>query len=189
MLNAMHTNPAVPCDTVINLHVTAFAELFSAYGLTPHRHREGGGDAARFAYASVLGAAGKGIRLSSTLSLDREVLVRTHPCRGRVIESDVQDWCCELNNQLVGRLKNKLLRLGCDVTTGLPVLIMGAGMVAQGAADQNFRQIFYSSRYGCIAVAVSLMLAPELTLDARQAGAEGEAVGVEGTMSLFQAGP
>jgi hypothetical protein len=184
----MHPSPAVPCATLIDLHVTACGELFEAYGLTDHLHREESDDhdPERSAYASVLSATGKGIRLSSTLSLDREVLVRTHPSGpDNVAERDVQDWCRELNNQLVGRLKNKLLRLGCDVTTGLPVLIKGSDMVALTTPEQDFRQYFFSSRYGCLALTLAMLLAPDLALDARRAGAEGQAVEREGVMSLF----
>jgi len=182
----MLTNHTVPCATVIDMHVTACSELFEAYGLTQHLHREEADDRdpARVAYASVLGATGRGIRLSSTLSLDREVLVRTHPSGSNVAERDVQDWCRELNNQLVGRLKNKLLRVGCDVATGLPVLIKGTDMVAVGASDQDFRQYFFSSKYGCLALTLAMLLAPDLSLDGRQAD-DAERVELEGAMSLF----
>jgi hypothetical protein len=180
----MQASHAVPCATVIDMHITACAELFAAYGLTEHLHREESDehDPARAAYASVLGATGKGIRLSSTLSLDREVLVRTHPAGPGVAERDVQDWCRELNNQLVGRLKNKLLRVGCDVGTGLPVLIKGTDMVAVGAPDQDLRQYFFSSRYGSLSLTLAVMLAPDIGLDAFRGEAQVER---EGAMSLF----
>jgi hypothetical protein len=184
----MHPNHAVPCATVIDMHMTACSELFAAYGLTEHLRPAAcdDHDPARAAYASVLCATGEGIRLSSTLSLDRELLARTHPSgRKDVAERDIQDWCRELNNQLVGRLKNKLLRLGCEMATGLPVLLKGTDIVAVGAAEDDFSQYFFSSKYGCLAFTLALQLAPDLSLDARQAGADAEAVKLEGAMALF----
>src|SRR4051812_9021771 len=149
----MSLNPAVPCARVIDMHVAACTELFEAYGLAEHLQREpkGGRESGQFTYASVLSANGEGIRLSSTLSLDRELLVRTHPLGAGVGERDVEDWCREMNNQLVGRLKNKMLRAGCRLTTGLPVLIRGTDIVAVTSEDQHYRQYFFSSKHGSLA--------------------------------------
>jgi len=182
----MTSNPAVPCARVIEMHVAACTELFEAYGLTRHLHPEasaagGGGHAT---YASVLSAAGEGIRLSSTLSLDRELLVRTHPSgEAHVAERDLEDWCRELNNQLVGRLKNKLLRAGCEVSAGLPVLIRGTDIVAVTSDDHDFRQYFFSSKYGSLAFTLAMLLAPDLALD--NAAPDAGEVKLEGAMALF----
>jgi hypothetical protein len=183
----MSPTHAVPCATVIQMHVTACSELFAAYGLSEHLERQDGDhhEPGRGTYASVLGATGQGIRLSSTLSLDRELLVRTHPSgNAKLPEREVEDWCRELNNQLVGRLKNKMLRAGCEVTTGLPVLIKGRDIVAVGAADEDFRQYFFSSQYGQLAFTLSMLLAPDLSLDPGRADEDG-GVRFEGAMALF----
>ena len=184
----MHASHAVPCATVIDMHVTACGELFEAYGLTRELQRQDArpGAPAGGAYASILGAAGEGIRLSSTLSLDRELLVRTHPSgASEVPEREVEDWCRELNNQLVGRLKNKLLRMGCELATGLPVLIKGSDMVAVSASDQDFRQYFFSSRYGSLSFTLAMLMAPDLAIAPRADDGEEDAVKLEGAMALF----
>ena len=179
---------AVTCAKVIEMHVEACAELFDAYGLTEHVHAEahaakGHGQSA---YASVLSASGEGIRLCATLSLDRELLVRTHPAltQGEPGERDIEDWCRELNNQLVGRLKNKLLRSGCELTTGLPMLLRGTDIVPVTSEDQQFRQYFFSSKHGSLAFTLALLMAADLTLEALP-GAEADEVKREGAMALF----
>jgi chemotaxis phosphatase CheX-like protein len=182
----MGFNTTVPCARVIEMHVAACTELFQAYGLTGHLQPEAaaGSHKGHETYASVLSASGEGIRLSSTLSLDRELLVRTHPSGASdVPEREVEDWCRELNNQLVGRLKNKLLRAGCEVSTGLPVLIRGTDMVAVTSDDQDFRQYFFSSKYGNLAFTLAMLLSPDLTLVA--AAADAGEVRAEGAMALF----
>ena len=184
----MDFSQAVPCARVIDMQVAACSELFAAYGLGNHmapagpESRTHGGPT----YASVLGAAGDGIRLSSTLSLDRELLVRTHPSGvAQVAERDVEDWCRELNNQLVGRLKNKLLRAGCEVSTGLPVLIRGSDIEAVTSEDQSFRQYFFSSKYGCLAFTLAMLLAPDLEIAAPGSAPEAQDIRLEGAMALF----
>lgn len=183
-MNAKH---AIPCAQVIDMHVAACDELFDAYGLTEHLQRQ---ESARHAperacYASVLSASGDGIRLSSTLSLDRELLERTHPSGAAdVPERDVEDWCRELNNQLVGRLKNKMLRAGCEVSAGLPVLIRGNDIAAIACEDQDFREYSFSSKYGCLTFTLAMMMAPDLTLDASRVPEAAE-VRREGAMALF----
>jgi|SRR6185369_5101452 hypothetical protein len=184
----MDFNQAVPCARVIDMHIAACGELFAAYGLARHMHPEPQASpaAGSTTYASVLGASGDGIRLSSTLSLDRELLVRTHPSGASdVAERDVEDWCRELNNQLVGRLKNKMLRAGCAVTTGLPVLMRGSSIEAVTSEDQSYRQYFFSSKYGCLAFTLAMLLAPDLELAAPGSAADAGEVKLEGAMALF----
>jgi hypothetical protein len=184
----MDFNQPVPCARVIDMHVAACSELFETYGLSRHLQRET--SAARgqdgTTYASVLAASGDGIHLSSTLSLDRELLLRTHPSGATDLpERDVEDWCRELNNQLVGRLKNKLLRAGCEMSTGLPVLIRGSGIEAVTSEDQSYRQYFFSSKYGCLAFTLALLLAPDLEIAAPGSAAGADEVKLEGAMALF----
>jgi hypothetical protein len=176
----------VPCARVIDMHVAACTELFDAYGFTQHLKAESAAQpkCGHTMYASVLSASGEGIRLSSTLSLDRELLVRTHPSQeAEVPEREIEDWCRELNNQLVGRLKNKMLRAGCQVSTGLPVLVRGTDIVSVTSSDQDFRQYCFSSKYGNLAFTLAMLLSPELTMEA--AAGDVHDVKAEGAMALF----
>jgi len=181
----MTPTTTVACARLIDMHIAACTELFEAYGFTQHlRPAKAAAEKGHVVYASVLGASGEGVRLSSTLSLDRELLVRTHPSQAAVVpEREIEDWCRELNNQLVGRLKNKLLRAGCEMATGLPVLVRGTDIVAVTSEDEDYRQYFFSSKYGNLSFTLAMMLSPDLTLE--KAAPDAGEVKFEGAMALF----
>jgi len=182
------TSQTEACAVVVDLHAKACAELFVAYGLVPHVHREHADlhEVNRLNYVSVLSATGEGIRLSSTVSMDARLLERTHPSRqAQVPERDVQDWCREINNQLMGRVKNKLLRLGCEVVNGLPVLITGTDAAAVTQPDLDHRQYFFSSKSGSMTFTLQMLFAPGFELDASSLSADAGEVRLEGAMALF----
>ena len=183
----MRTDTPTACSIVVDAHAKACGELVAAYGLINHLRREQSHDGApnRVSYASVLSSTGAGIRLSSTLSTDAELLARTHPAAGsgNVRQRDVEDWCRELNNQLMGRVKNKLLRLGCEMTTGIPVLISGTGVAAVTPSEVDHRQYFFSSDYGCMTFTLAMVLSS--TVDLTDVAANSEEVRSEGAHSIF----
>jgi len=175
-----------PCAVVIDLHAKSCAELFTVYGLTTHLHRDTSGarPSGRPSYASVLDAAGGGLRLSSTVSMDRELLALTHPSGvAAVRDRDLEDWCRELNNQLMGRVKNKLLRLGCEVTTGLPVLVSGTGVTVVVPPDIDSRQYFFTSEHGSMTFTLAMLFTPSFAFAASPV--VDEEVKREGELSLF----
>lgn len=181
----MSSKTAAPIATVIDLYVQSSVELFSAYGLvagerdttprTPHEMR----------YVSILSASGDKIRLLSTVNIDETLLIRMHPSGARELsQRHLEDWCRELNNQLMGRMKNKLLRQGCEITTGLPSLITGTDISPVSAPDLDFREYFFASAQGRLESTLAMLLAPDLELaDAPEA----EQVMREGVHALFDA--
>jgi len=180
----MDAHEVSPCAVVIDLHAKSCAELFTAYGLTGHLRRDTSGAPApaRPSYASVLSAAGKDIRLSSTVSMDRDVLALTHPSgSAHARERDLEDWCRELNNQLMGRVKNKMLRLGCEVATGLPVLVSGTGVAVVVPEDVDSRQYLFTSEHGNMTFTLEMLFAPEFAFGTTP----DEEVKREGELALF----
>ena len=110
-----------------DLYVQACGCLLSAYGLSVEIQERGiGNNSHKRSYISLLSATSEGISLSSMLKIDRDLVVSIHPlgCVD-ISQGDLKDWTRELNNQLVGRLKNKLLGYGRDFKVGLPILIKG----------------------------------------------------------------
>jgi hypothetical protein len=183
----MNSRASAATETVIDVYLQASIELFSAYGLSTRLQRqEDAPNAQRSSYVSVLGATGEGIRFSSTLNAGADLLVRLHPSGARdVARRDLEDWCRELNNQLVGRVKNKLLRLDCQVTAGLPVLITGSGIDTVMAPEQEYRQYFFAGEHGSLVLTLALVLAPDLELKEVPASADDEAIRLEGEHALF----
>jgi len=141
-------------------------------------------------YMSILGAAGEGLRLSSTLKIDRDLVLNTHPLHSpEVLQDDLEDWCRELNNQLVGRVKNKLLGYGVEVTAGLPLLISGTDVVRLPEADSEVHAYCVESAHGQIALTLTTLIAPEVEFHESEPPMDGEmngeAVMAEGMIALF----
>jgi hypothetical protein len=184
----MNTNDVSACAVVIDLHAKSCAELFTVYGLTAHLRRDTSGarSPARPSYVSVLSASGDGIRLCSTVSMDRDLLALTHPSGSeQAREHDVQDWCRELNNQLMGRVKNKLLRIGCEIATGLPVLVSGTGVSVVVPPDVDSRQYCFTSEHGNMTFTLEMLFMPSFAFRDAAELVAGEEVKREGELSLF----
>lgn len=185
----MISRPAAPIALVIELYVQASNELFLAYGLTSGaggRNAEAS-RANEKRYISILSATGDKIRLLSTLKVDESLLASIHPSgASELSQRQLEDWSRELNNQLMGRVKNKLLRVGCEIVTGLPSLIMGTDISAVSAPELDFREYFFASAEGRLGSTLEMKLAPDLELTDDPGR---EQVMHEGAHSLFDSEP
>ncbi|HWO13862.1 MAG TPA: hypothetical protein VNN80_30375 [Polyangiaceae bacterium] len=68
----------------------------------------------------VIGFGGKGVRATCLIGAERSLVDASCRARGRS-----RDWIAELANQLVGRLKMKLLGHGVSVTMTTPLALSG----------------------------------------------------------------
>ena len=182
----MTSSNAAPISTVIDLYVQASNELFSVYGLAAGARDTGPRIRHETRYVSILSATGEEIRLLSTLNVDESLLASMHPAKaGRLSQRELEDWCRELNNQLVGRMKNKLLRIGCQVMTGLPSLITGTDISAVAAPELDFREYFFASAHGRLESTLAMLLAPTLAFADAPDAAQ---VLHEGAHAMFERG-
>ncbi len=85
----------------------------------------------------------------------------------------------------MGRVKNKLLRLGCEVSTGLPVLVSGTGVSVVVPPDVDSRQYFFTSDHGNMTFTLAMLFTPSFAFRESHEFASGEEVKREGEMSLF----
>jgi hypothetical protein len=95
-------------------------DLFRAYGVAlqethPPAELEPG-----LAYCGVVGFAGPSVRGTCLLATTEGPLVQSDPVRGAS-----RDWIGELVNQLVGRVKNRVLAHGLEFYVTTPVVIRG----------------------------------------------------------------
>jgi CheY-specific phosphatase CheX len=72
-------------------------------------------------YCGVLGFSGDQLRGSMLLATSREPLDRTNPTQ----DGSFREWMAELANQLLGRVKNKLLRRNVAIFLSTPVVLRG----------------------------------------------------------------
>jgi hypothetical protein len=170
------------------LYVQACSGLLSAYGLAVHARMQGAGTSARHnpSYVSVLGAACEGISLSSMLKIDRNLVVSVHPLGcAEIAQADLEDWCRELNNQLVGRVKNKLLGYDRILIVGLPVLITGTDVSPLAAPNAEVHEYSFQSADGQVSLTLATLVGRDIELREVESLMDGEAVLSEGALALF----
>lgn len=103
------------------------SDLFSAYELAAEpRSRESFPATERLAFCAVMGFGGKLMRGALVLATTKEPLEQTNPSG---LDSQ-RDWVCELSNQLMGRIKNRLLSLGVEVHLATPAGLSGDNLSA-----------------------------------------------------------
>jgi hypothetical protein len=184
----MSVNDARDHQILNELYVQACRALLSAYGLTVNIQEQGAGSSGRnkASYVSVLGASGEGIRLSSMLKIDRDLVISMYPLgAANVTQPDLEDWCLELNNQLVGRVKNKLLGYGRVVLVGLPVLLTGTDVSAVIAPNSEVHQYTIESANGQVILTLATLIARDVELHEMEPSTNDEVVLVEGAVALF----
>lgn len=97
-------------------------QLFSAYGLEVHaRSAAEFPTAGELALCAVMGFGGKQLRGALVLAATREPLEKTNPGDS----TSQRDWIGELANQLMGRVKNRLLGLGVEILLATPACLSG----------------------------------------------------------------
>ena len=70
---------------------------------------------------STIGFSSEALGGSLLLAVTDDLLQKTLPAP----DASLADWCGELANQLLGRLKNQLLKYGVVVNLALPVVVSG----------------------------------------------------------------
>ncbi len=80
-------------------------------------------------------------------------------------------------------MKNKLLRMGCEVSTGLPVLVTGTGVSVVVPPDVDSRQYFFTSEHGSMTFTLAMLFTPSFAISASPVADED--VKREGELSLF----
>ena len=141
------------------------AELLAQYALDVEATPEPGHvDGAQC--AAVLGFSGdllKGVvgivAEYPVLEESRRVLLGAVGSRG-----DVHDWAGELSNQLVGRLKNRLLKRGEAIHLATPMVLRGLQLEVRGSERPPVVH-GYKTQHGQVWIWLDADVAPEATLD------------------------
>jgi hypothetical protein len=109
-----------------------------------------------------------------------------HPSgSANISQSDLEDWCLELNNQLVGRVKNKLVGYGRILVVGLPVLLTGTDVSGVTAPNSEVHQYSVESADGQIVLTLATLIAADDDLFEMEPSTDDETVLSEGAISLF----
>jgi hypothetical protein len=128
------------------------------------------------AFCGVMGFGGKQLRGALVLATTREPLERTSPAG----LTSQRDWVCELANQLMGRIKNRLLVLGVEVLLSTPSGLSGNNLSpGQLRAPQVFK-----AATGFVCVWIDYEVSEGFELPAAPSGGVEPAVG-EGETIIF----
>ena len=98
----------------------ACTSLFEAYGVNLSRIAASNAPHTRALFSGIVGFSGPGIRGTCILAATEKPISQSNPIGG-----SLREWIAELSNQLVGRIKNKLLARGAEVYVTTPVVLKG----------------------------------------------------------------
>ena len=108
--------------------------LFEDYALPLRRVRLGPGanqDDADLLFCGVVGFSGEQMRGTLLLATSKEPLGRTSP----TTDASLREWIAELSNQLLGRIKNKLLARGVTLHLSTPIVLRGQHLAPLSRAE------------------------------------------------------
>lgn len=131
-------------------------------------------------FVTVIGFSSRTFNGSLLLALPRGLVEHTLPAAG----AGLADWCGELGNQLLGRLKNRLIDFQVSLNMTLPVVISGGRFALPARTRPITRYFCFVSDWGKFFVRLEAELGPNVEL-VRERRNEGDAVLEEGQLLLF----
>ena len=157
-------------------------ELMTDYGL-PALQTEIDAEAATGVAVAAIDFSGRDLRGTIGLRMTSNVVLQSYRCAiGHSIEMDsveASDWSCELANQLVGRLKNKLRQYQVSFTVNSPRLLQ---IFPVAELERAMRRRFACDGGGNFAGYLDVMIAPGFTFVPTPSGAP---LAHEGDLVLF----
>jgi Chemotaxis phosphatase CheX len=108
------------------------------------------------AFCGVIGFTGNDLRGSLLLACSREPLIL-----GGNTEHDIRDWIAELANQMIGRIKNRLMALGTVIYYSTPIILRGEHLAP--LEHQPRPQLFHANG-GIVSVWFDVDAGPDFTL-------------------------
>lgn len=112
------TNEAIIEDTVSESCISLFEDYSLPITRWATESLEGDSE---LLYCGVVGFSGEQMRGSLLLATSREPLGRTSP----TTDASFREWIAELSNQLLGRIKNKLIPRGVTLHLSTPIVLRG----------------------------------------------------------------
>ena len=136
-------------------------------------------------FAGLIGFGGDLLRGGLVLYLAEELVTKSRPETGtgpQAVEAALRDWTAELANQLLGRVKNILLRYNVKVALGVPTAVSGQGYTLTSIGDNHPRMLRFHTEHGALNILVNLEYSPELKFEEHE---DGDDAAEEGDLMLF----
>jgi CheY-specific phosphatase CheX len=135
--------------------------------------------------AASIGFAGEELRGALVLTSSRRLVQYVLPqeVRDRDADEQLADWMGELSNQLLGRVKNRLLRYGVSLAMGTPTVMFGSGIARKDTHKGLRRRFAFRHADETLVLCFDALPVPGLNLAAPVAS---PALGIlEGDVALF----
>lgn len=145
----------------------ACVELFASfpYPLIFDGAELGNSERSKFSHAGVISFFGNDLNGALSVSCTREVLKATHPLSRYDKEKEptrdhLNDWICEVANQLLGRVKNGVLRYGASFDLGTPTIVKGKDVSVTSTDDAPLLVLWFKNEACCVAISFSTIIRP-----------------------------
>lgn len=184
---AMSNEHAEAFDRILAVLTECGAKLFSENGLeTAFSDGEAEGPFAGGSIVAVLGYAGAAMKGSLVMQTSWDVARALTPeeLGDGQTEDTLRDLMGELSNQLLGRLKNRLLPAGVVLSLATPTTACGSEVRLGGSTSGHTRWTGLVSDHGPILVRFDATFAPDFALGDLDAAPE-EAPMTEGDLMFF----
>ncbi len=155
--------------------------LFDAYEVPAVRLADGTAPDASHNLASVIGFTSSHMRGSVAIFTADAVVNATNPLEG---ENATRDWLAELANQLLGRIKNKMLRYGVQYDMSTPVVVAGQSTIQLHQIAKDNASYSYGTDAGSLTVTMDVVIEEGFELQ-EPAAEEASDVMIEGDLMLF----
>jgi CheY-specific phosphatase CheX len=162
-------------DVIAEAYLAAVREVVEHYAGVEAEACSGAA-APRSGPAAVVGFSDDRVKGSSVLTAEVAAVTALAPVGG----VDPRDWIGELNNQVVGRLKNKLIPCGVHVQLGTPITMDGES-IRFGAPHAATAGWTVSWPGGALRALLAVSAPPDLVLTPDATAV----VAAEGTLCLF----
>lgn len=150
--------------------------LFEHYALPLQRKKGMLTEDADLLFCGVVGFSGEEMRGTLLLATSREPLGRTSP----TTDASLREWIAELSNQLLGRIKNRLISRGVTLHLSTPVVLRGTHI--SPVTTDELRPYLFSCDGGFVCVWMDAEVLPGVDLSQT---VETEGLITEGTSTLF----
>ncbi|HSU42534.1 MAG TPA: chemotaxis protein CheX [Polyangiaceae bacterium] len=159
----MSVERAEVTQEIRRLAAEAGVELFRAYGVELELAPDGWVETDALLLSGVMGFVEEHLSGTCVLAAPRDALMATAPADARP-----RDWVGELTNQLVGRLKAKLMAHGLTVAVSTPVVLAGIKLspLPRGDAEPSV----YASKNGRVLIWLEVEVDPTFVWGEPEAG-------------------
>jgi len=132
---------------------------------------------------AAIGFAGDELRGALAISMSMDVVRASNTIAESPTPDQSRDWTGELANQILGRVKNRLLRFGAHVGMGTPLVFSGTRFIVHSSKQAPNLRIAFTSEHGPVEVWIDAVFAPDTLLV--ESADDGGTAEEEGTLLFF----